>query len=56
MKQAFLIVAHKNFEQTKQLIEFIADEDHHVYIHIRRMTAYLINSNNISNPSTLFFS
>ena len=34
MKQAFLIVAHKNFEQTKQLIEFIADEDHHVYIHI----------------------
>lgn len=34
MKQAFLIVAHKNIEQTKQFIEFIADENHHVYIHI----------------------
>ncbi len=34
MRQAFLIVAHKNFEQTKQLIEFIADENHHAYVHI----------------------
>lgn len=43
MKQAFLIVAHKNFEQTKQLIEFIADEDHHVYIHIDQKNDGLFN-------------
>ncbi|WP_343290227.1 beta-1,6-N-acetylglucosaminyltransferase [Turicibacter bilis] len=43
MKQAFLIVAHKNFEQTKQLIEFIADDDHHVYIHIDQKNDGLFN-------------
>ena len=47
MKQAFLIVAHKNFEQTKQLIEFIADEDHHVYIHIDQKNDGLFNQHNL---------
>ena len=34
MKQAFLMMAHKNEEQTKRLIEWIADENHQVYVHI----------------------
>lgn len=34
MKQAFLMMAHKNQEQTKRLIEWIADESHEVYVHI----------------------
>ena len=34
MKQAFLIVAHKNFDQLVKLVEYIADEEHHVYLHI----------------------
>ena len=43
MKQAFLIVAHKNFEQTKLLIEFIADDHHHVYVHIDQKNDEMFN-------------
>lgn len=43
MKQAFLLIAHKNIEQTKQLIEYIADDQHHVYVHIDQKNDALFN-------------
>ena len=43
MKQAFLIVAHKNFEQIVKLVEYIADETHHVYLHIDKKNEKLLN-------------
>lgn len=43
MKQAFLLIAHKNIEQTKQLIEFIADDKHHVYVHIDKKNDEIFN-------------
>ncbi len=41
MKQAFLMMAHKNEEQTKRLIEWIADENHEVYVHIDKKSQSL---------------
>lgn len=41
MKQAFLMMAHKNEEQTKRLIEWIADENHDVYVHIDKKSQSL---------------
>lgn len=43
MKQAFLLIAHKNVEQIKQLIEFIADDKHHVYVHIDQKNDDIFN-------------
>ena len=43
MKQAFLMMAHKNEEQTKRLIEWIADEHHEVYVHIDQKSDAMFN-------------
>lgn len=43
MKQAFLIVAHKNFEQLVKLVEYIADENHHIYLQIDKKSEKLFN-------------
>ena len=43
MKQAFLIVAHKNFDQLVKLVEYIADEEHHVYLHIDKKSENLFH-------------
>lgn len=43
MKQAFLMMAHKNEEQTKRLIEWIADENHEVYVHIDQKNEVMFN-------------
>lgn len=34
MRHGFLIIAHNNWEQLKQLIRLLDDEDHDMYIHI----------------------
>lgn len=57
MKHAFLIIAHNNWRQLKQLIKCLDSDNHDIYVHIDRKSKDFdkFNFANVTQKSMLKF-